>query len=302
MLSRARNRNTGERLRRAFALAFAAAITFAAGCSSLRLGYNNADTLLLHTLDNYLDLNGQQQQLARDRLRVLLAWHRETLLRGYAELVEAAGKRVEARVGADEVFAFNLEMNRRLVRVGDQAAPDLAALALTLQPAQLDRFEKKLAEDNAKSRRESGITGGKRSLEHREQKSLERAREWFGSVSGEQRELIHRALVARTEGEDWWVHESEQRRSDLLALLHRIQAQRPPVDEAAAWLREYFARLAEPRDPDRRARMADYRRGNAELIAGLINTATPEQKSVLLQKLTGYADDFAALAAADKRS
>jgi len=285
-----------------FALAFATAITFGAGCSSLRLGYNNADTFLLHTLDNYLDLNGKQQQLARDRLRVLLAWHRETQLRGYAELVEAAGKRVEAHVGADEVFAFNLEMNRRLVRIGDQAAPDFAALALTLQPVQLDRFEKKLAEDNAKSRRESAITGGKRSLEHREQKSLERAREWFGSVSREQRELIHRTLVARTEGEDWWVHESEQRRSDLLALLHRIQAQRPPVDEAAAWLREYFARLADPHDPDRRTHMTEYRRGNAELIAGLINTATSEQKSVLLNKLTGYADDFAALAAADKRS
>jgi hypothetical protein len=268
----------------------------------VRIGYNNADTLLLYTLDNYLDLTGAQQQLVRDRLRVLLAWHRETQLRGYAELIEAARERVEERVGADEVFAFNLEMNRRLVRVGEQAAPDLAALALTLQPAQLDRFAKKLAEDNAKSRRESAIAGGKRSFEQREQKSLERAREWFGSVSPEQHELIHRTLVARPEGEDWWVHESEQRRNDLLVVLQRIQAQRPPAGEAAEWLREYFARLAEPQDPDRRTHMTEYRRGNAELIAGLINAATPEQKSVLLKKLNGYADDFAALAAADRRS
>ena len=291
MPSRAKDRSTGVKLRTVFALAL---LAIAAGCSSVRVGYNNADTLLLYSLDKYLDLNRPQQQLVRDRVRVLLAWHRSTQLHGYADLIEAAGKRIEGHVAADDVLALNLEMNRRLVAVGEQAAPDVAALALTLQPAQLDRFANKLAEDNIKTRREE--SGRKRSFEHRTRRGIERAEEWFGSVSPRQEDLIRDTLAARPDSEDWWVQERELRRSDLLALLRRIQAEQPTVDEAARWMREYFAMLAEPHDPARRARMHEFRRGNAELIAALINTASPDQKTTLLKKLHGYAEDFTALA------
>lgn len=275
-------------------------IAVSAGCSSLKMGYNNADTLLVYTLDNYLDLSGTQQQLVRDRVRGLLAWHRQTQLRGYAELIDSAGKRLDANVGADEILALNIEMNRRLVMVGEQAAPDLAALALTLQPAQLDRFARKLAEDNEKTRREAA-SGEKRSLDRRAKRSIERAEEWFGHVSPQQNEIIRTALGARPDSEDWWVQERERRRSDLLALLQRIQAERPATDEAARWLSDYFALLAEPREAERRARMMDFRRGNAELIAALVNTASPEQKETMFRKLRGYADDFVTLAAAGTR-
>jgi len=274
-------------------------VVLAAGCSSVRIGYNNADTFLLYTLDNYLDLSGQQQQLVRDRLRTLLAWHRATQLRGYSDVIEGASKRLESRVSGEEIYALNLEMNRRLVLIGDQAAPDLAALALTLRQTQLDRFARKLAEDDAKVRREAARKG---SLEHRVKRSVERTEEWFGSVSPRQLELIRNELATRPDSEDWWLHEREQRRADLLKVLQRIHTEQPTEQEAARWLREYFARIAEPQEPERRARMTEFRHGNAELIAALINASSAEQKAVLVKKLHSYAEDFATLAAATGRS
>ena len=293
MPSRTKDRSTGVKLRFLIVLAAAA---LAAGCSSIRLGYNNADTLLVHGLDSYFDLNTPQEQMVRESVRKLVAWHRATQLHGYADLVESAGKHVEGRVAADEVLAFNLEMNRKLVAIGTQAAPDLAALALTLQPAQLDHFARKLSEDDAKIRRETAAS--KRSLDKRIKRSVERAEEWFGFVSPQQEGLIRSALAQHPDSEDWWVHEREQRRSDLLSVLRRIQAERPAVDEAARWLHDYFARLTEPQDAARRARMNEFRHGNAELIAALINAASAEQKAALLKKLHGYAQDFTALASA----
>ena len=291
MPSRAENRITGFNLRRVLALAL---IALAAGCSSVRMGYNNADTLLVYTFDNYLDLNRAQQQLVRDRVRGLLAWHRSTQLHEYADLIESAGQRLEKRVSADDIFALNLEMNRRLILVGEQAAPDLAALALTLQPAQIDHFAKKLAEDDAKARREAGT--GRRGAEKRLRRGIERAEEWFGSVSPAQHDLIRNTLAQRPDSEDWWVQEREQRRSDLFKVLARIQSQQPAQEEATRWVREYFAHLTQPQQPERLARIVEYRRGNADLIAALINTASPEQKAMLLKKLHGYAEDFTALA------
>jgi hypothetical protein len=293
--STAKDRSTGVKLRRVFA---AALVVLAAGCSSVRIGYNNADTFLLYTLDNYLDLSGQQQQLVRDRLRTLLAWHRATQLRGSTDVSDGASKRLESRVSGEEIYALNLEMNRRLVLIGDQAAPDLAALALTLRQTQLDRFARKLAEDDAKVRREAARKG---SLEQRLKRSVERTEEWFGSVSPRQLELIRNELATRPDSEDWWLHEREQRRADLLKVLQRIHTEQPTEHEAARWLREYFARIAEPQEPERRTRMTEFRHGNAELIAALINASSAEQKAVLVKKLHGYAEDFATLAAATGR-
>ena len=66
---------------------------------------------------------------------------------------------------------------------------------------------------------------------------------------------------------------------------------------AAGWLREYFARLDDPRDPQQRARLETYRQEDAALVAGLVNSATPAQRAKLAKKLGGYAADFGALAA-----
>ena len=267
----------------------------------MRVGYNTADTLLLYTFDKYFDLNGSQQTQLREKIRALLAWHRATQLRGYADLLEAASKQVEGHVAADDVLAFNLEMNRRLVLIGDRAAPDLATLALSLETPQVERFATKLADDNAKTRREAMASDGRHSLEQREKRGVERAEEWFGYVSPQQLALIREALATRPDSDAWWQYEREQRRSDLLHLVRQIQSERPSNEEGARRLRDYFAHLAEPADAERRARMAEYRRGNAELIAALIDAASAEQKATLLKKLRGYADDCLNLAASAAR-
>ena len=39
-----------------------------AACSTIKLGYNNADTLLLHSLDRYVSLTDEQEQMVRELL------------------------------------------------------------------------------------------------------------------------------------------------------------------------------------------------------------------------------------------
>ncbi len=278
-----------------------ALVSLVASCSSVRFGYDNADTLIFYKLDDYVDLTSAQARFVRDRMHALLAWHRSTQLAGYAEFIESAGHRVESRVTAADIYALNVEINRRLLATGDHAAPDIAALALMLESRQIDRLARKLAEDNARNRHEASASG-RQGMEQRVKRSVARAEEWFGSVSPRQNEFIRARLADRGEREETWLVEREQRRSDLLKLVRRIHAEQPSVDVATSWVREYFASIAEPADAERRARMQDYRRDSAEMVAGLLNAATAEQKTVLVHKLRGFADDFAALASRPARS
>lgn len=268
-----------------------------ASCSSLQLGYNNADTLLAYALDSHLDLDDEQQRFAAERIAVLHRWHRSTQLDGYAQLLTDAQRRVAGPVSADDVREFGAAINRQLAAIGAQAAPDLARLALTLRPAQLERLDEKLARETAKARRGLARAAGAASPEPRVERFVERAQDWFGPLTPAQRQLVRASAAQRPEAQDAWLQEREQRNRELVALLGRIRSEQPPPELAADWLREYFHALAEPRDPERRDRLARLRQDNAELIAQLINGASLAQRAAIVKRLRGYAADFSALAA-----
>jgi hypothetical protein len=273
-----------------------AACALAACSTGVKLGYNNADTLLIYTLDGYVGLSSEQDALVRDRAGALLAWHRTTQLRETAQLFENARAKLAGPVTAADVLRFNAAINAQIAAVGEKAAPDIAQLALTLTPEQLTRIERKLATDSSKARRELVQFAGKESLEQRVQKYSERAEFWFGRLSPEQLAIVRDSLAKRPSNAAWWQDERERRQRELVALLQRIRNERPPEATAAIWLRAYFAALQAPPEPARRAAIEEFRQNNAELVAQLFNAATAEQKAQLARRLGGFADDLAALA------
>lgn len=277
-------------------LLVAAAVVLSACSTGVRLGYEYADTLLLYTIDGYVGLTPEQEQLVKERSAALVAWHRSTQLRDYAALLETTRRKLVEPVSAADVLEFNRAVNVRLAALGERAAPDLAQLALTLTPEQLTRLERKLASDNAKARRELVRFAGKGALDERAKKYAERADFWFGSVSREQLELIRPAIAQGPDNAAWWIEERERRQLELLSVLQRIQRERPDEAVATAWLRDYFKLLQNPPDSERRRSMEQFRTTNAQLVAELINAATPDQKAALSRRLAGFADDFLALA------
>jgi len=279
---------------RRFVLASVALLV--AACSQLQLGYNNADTVIAYALDSYLDLDDEQERLARERIGALHRWHRGTQLPGYAKLLGDAQRKLSGQVTAAEVREFNAGIRRALIAIGEQTAPDLAALALTLKPAQLDRMAGKLARDTVKARAELVSLTKEESVEHRVERYVERTEEWFGRLSTAQQEMIRTALSRQPGAQEAWIDERERRQRELVAVMARIYAEQPSPAIATAWLREYFARLDDPRDPQQRARLETYRQEDAALVASLINSATPPQRAKLAKKLGGYVADFDALA------
>ncbi len=270
-----------------------------AGCAAVKLGYNNADTLALFQLDTYFELSPDQEQTVRERVNTLLAWHRSTQLRDYAAFIDKARAKLGGPVTAADVMEFNRQLNARMMTAGDKAAPDIAHLALTLAPEQIDRAAKKFTSDAAKARRELARHADKDSGAERVKKYSERAESWFGRLTDEQSEIIRKSFASRPDDGTWWIDERERRQREFIALLRKIQAERPAEEVAARWFRTYFGQLNVAPDAERRARTESYRRGSAELTAQLINVATPEQRAVLDKKLSDYAQDFKSLAGAN---
>jgi hypothetical protein len=276
-------------------LALALLAVFLAACSTIRVGYNNADTVLLHSLGRYVALTDEQQTMVRQHVGTLMAWHRATQLPDYAAFVQRTLASLDGRVTPAEVLEFNAGLNARLVTLGERAAPDAAALALSLSPAQIDQLERKLIDDNVKARKESAKEL-RQAVDERAKKYAERAEFWLGRVSDEQRRLIRASLAEREVDSLYWIEARERRTRALVDLLRRIQAERPAPDEAARRFRAYFRELARPSDPGQRARAEAFRHDNAELVAQLLNRATPAQLAHLDRRLSGFQAEFTQLA------
>jgi hypothetical protein len=283
-------------LRRARWLLLAGAVWLAACSAGMRVGYNNADTLLAWTLNRYLDLDESQQALVKSRSSQLLAWHRGSQLRDYAALMAQARAATEREITPAEVLAFNRELNERVARLGEAAAPELAALALTLRPAQVDRLRDKLAENNLEWRKEVQADSTN-FREARLRRTVERAESWLGSLTRAQKDMLRVQLADRPNDALTWSEEGARRNAEFVMLLERIVRERPSQAQATAWMRAYFAQLALPPDPARRAFVEQTREANAALIAKLVNSASAAQRAHLARKLAGYEEDATLLAA-----
>jgi hypothetical protein len=271
-----------------FALLFAA-------CSTIKLGYNHADTLLLHGLERYVSLTAEQEHMVRQRVGSLMAWHRATQLADYAAFLQRTRSQIDGDVSPAEVLAFNEGLNARMAALGERAAPDAAALALTLSPAQIEQVEHKLVDENVKARKESAREM-KQAVDERAKKYAERSEFWLGKLSDQQMRIVRTSLANRPVDSLYWIEARERRTRDLVALLRKIQAERPTEEVAANWFRAYFRELAKPSNPDQRARAEAFRRENAQLVAQLVNSATPEQRAQLDKRLSGFAAEFVQLA------
>ncbi|HYE34209.1 DUF6279 family lipoprotein [Methylocaldum sp.] len=290
-------------IRRSYLIVISGTVLLLVACTGVRFGYNHADIFLVASLDEYVDLERAQEKLAKDRISALLAWHRSTQLHAYSALLEEIRTKVKRPITLSEVTGLQQKLYDRLETLGTRAAPELAKLALTLGSGQITRVQHELTNSNAKFRKKFGYirTSMENKLGARAKPFIKRAEFWLGKLTSEQRTLIWEAMARRDNGNYTWADEREARQRDFLAVLSKIQERKPEEQLATRWIRDYFADLAYQTDPQRRAFVQALRQSNAELIAKVIASATPEQRETLDKKLQDYAADFAALAAEDRK-
>jgi len=274
------------------------------GCSSLRLGYTFADTYLNYTLGTSFDLDDTQTALVRARVQALRDWHRTTQLPDYIAYLErlqatfgdpaGAGGPSAGQWRAADVLNVQREFNTRLLLIGEHAAPDLAQLALSLRPAQIDAFAAKLGRDAAKARAEAARRD---TLDARVEHTVEQIENWAGALNGAQINVIRQALANAPDLQALWLEERERRDRDLLALLRDVIRDPPQQPVVARRLQDYFKQIEQPTEPARGARVKQRREAYAAMLAPVINRMTAEQRTAMQRKLRGYAEDLAALAA-----
>ena len=162
-----------------------------AGCTAMRIGYRQADTILAWRADDYLDFNPQQKHDFRERLDRLLEWHRYEQLPEYAVFVSTAVKKGQSGLKREDIKWFVEGIKSRYRIIIDHGVDDAVDVLATITPDQIVALQKQWGKDNRKFASERELNG---TLAERKRSRLKRVlkeiADWTGNLTNEQEAQI----------------------------------------------------------------------------------------------------------------
>jgi hypothetical protein len=267
-------------------------------CSAIKLAYNNLPTVSYWWLDGYLDFDSEQSPKVRDELAQLLAWHRQNELPRLSAMLQDAQALAPAEVTPEQVCAMADRIRERLLAVSERAEPAGTELALNLTDAQLQQLERKYAKNNATYRKDWLDRTPAQVQEKRYDQFLDRAEDFYGRLSTEQRDLLKQQVAQSVFDPRLADAERRKRQQEALVLLRGFVAGKPSPAEARAALHGYIQRIAEPPPGPWHDQQQALLQEGCRNTAALHNNTTASQRAQAVRRLQAYQDDLRQLVAA----
>jgi len=265
-----------------------------AGCSTIKLVYNQSDDLLYWWVDAYVDLEGEQKPLTRDALSDLQRWHRQHQLPEYIALLQKARALAPHDISSAQVCAVTEEVKASFLVVMRHIEPAAARLGTQLSAQQLRHMRKRYEKTN-KDWREDWLEGSaEKRLRYRNKQALNRLEDFYGRLDEAQREVLQQWLSESKFQATTNYAERERRQNDSLMTLQRMAESDSPAS-AQSLLRGWVDRAFSSPNEGYRAYSQALWQENCTGFAKLHNSTTPAQRQRLLESLRGYENDFRAL-------
>ena len=264
-----------------------------AGCNMLRFGYGQIDVYAGWQADAYFNLDPDQRQEFNKRFVRLHEWHRQTQLPDYAAFLTAIRERIRKGASSEDarwVMDGVMSRYRALVK---HSADDMAAVLMTVTPAQLEHLKQRWEKDNRRFEREHKLReGAQEQRRAASRRALERVRDWTGNLTLEQEEKIA-TLAAEVPMNHRLRHEDRMRRQREF---FQLMAQRDDPRKFAERLRGYLANWDQGRDPEYQKLWEQWLRKQADFYVAVLRMLTPEQRATVERRIQNYVDDFTRLA------
>ncbi len=263
-------------------------IALLAACSRAAFMYNRLDFLVPWYLDDYVELNGEQEEQLDQWLAPFLAWHRREELPRYVALIDEARSALADGLTLEELQHLSIEVDAAGDRIERQmmewvlplgevlSDEQIAELIDNLQEEQNDYKEEYLDRD-AQEYLQDGIDG----LE-------ERADDYLGRLSRDQRAMIAEGMTQRIRFDALWLQDRAQWIERLAVLLQREPGWQLGV-------RESLAQRWDSASPEYR-RVYEHNVGAIQQITvALINSRSERQDRHLRDKLNDLRSDIVGL-------
>jgi len=278
-------------------LAFASALQ---ACSAVKIAYNQAPTLAYLYLDGYMDFNDVQSTQVKAELTKMQAWHRQTQLPAYVDLLQKVQQKMPQDITTSQACDVFADVRQKALAMTDYVEPAALSLAATFTQTQLDAMQRKFAKGNT-TWREDYLEGNARDIFEKRQKSaLKRSEMLYGSVTDKQRGLIALQIEKSQFKAALSYAERQRRQKDILQTLGKVIANPASPQDVANLqkdMRSLLERSVTSPDAAYRSYLEVVTQEGCASFAELHNTTSPEQRKKAVEVLAGYEQDFKLLMA-----
>lgn len=262
------------------------------GCG-VRFVYNQLDWLIPWYLEDYVELEREQESLFEARLQSYLAWHRTDQLPRYSAFLHQVADNAEQGLTEQDIARIEDQTEQFAQALMDRMLNDLIDLLATANDAQIEQLFEQLQKDNAEYRREYIEVSAEKQREQRYKEVIKYAERWTGRLADNQIKQI----ADRVKKFELMGPEIEVARLAWQDEFKRVLALRA---DRAAYEAAFKKLISEPdfgRSEELKRKLAYNSDLAVKLYLELDKTLTSKQRSHMVKKLRSYADDFQLLSA-----
>lgn len=263
-----------------------------AGCG-VRFVYNQLDWLIPWYLEDYVELERDQETLFEERLQSYLAWHRTDQLPRYSAFLHQVADRAEKGLTQEDIAHIEDQTEQFAQALMDRMLNDLIDLLETASDEQIEQLFQRLEQDNKEYRREYIEVSADKQKKQRYKEVIKYAERWTGRLSDEQVKQI---------GE--WVVQFELMGPEIEAArvawqdeFRRVLALRSDRKVYEAAFKKLISNPDFGRSDELKRKLAYNSELAVKLYLQLDKTLTQRQREHMVKKLRSYADDFQLLSA-----
>jgi len=215
------------------ALALACCLLLGA-CSSTTFFYNRLDFLVPWYVDDYVDLDREQNAYLDRQLEPFLAWHRYRELPRYAQLLAQLRELLEEPVELSGLEQFTRHVEDAVDRVQMRSLDWMLPLGRRLSDAQIEEFMASLEETQRDYEEEYLERDEDTFRDDSYERLLDRCEDYLGRLTRAQKQTLRAAVADLRRSDRVWLEERQQWIHRLRNLLRREPGWRDGVREALA--------------------------------------------------------------------
>ena len=262
-----------------------------AGCSRMNLAYRNLHLLIPWSLNDYLDMNRDQQKAFRSQLREHLSWHCQTQLPTYLDKIEHLQLQVrQGSVDEAALRAHYQDAKQAVQAIALEITPTTTRLLRELDDGQIRQLNTALEDERREREKKYLKPPLEKQISERAKRMRERVDQWLGSTSVSQRQRIREWAHTLGPQNQFWLDNRAQWQRALVAALEKRNEQgfeehvaKLLQDRESLWTAEYQVAFA-------RAEQA-----SIDLVEDIYATSNAKQRRYLDDQLEGLRKDLSSL-------
>ena len=270
---------------------FMALLLTVTACSRVGLAYRNLDLIIPWTLNDYLDINGEQKDWFNDRLNEHLNWHCTTQLPGYLDWLDRLKNMVQTNQVTDQALQQRArEAKAAIAETAREITPSAIELLQGLNDDQVADMDAAFVKDQRKRQQQYLKPTLQQQIQERSERMEKRLNDWLGPLSETQRQRVQawsRALG--DQNQQWIANRAHWQNQFSEAVAQRNRPNFPKrieqllVDRESLWTPAYRQAFDKTEAQAR------------SLLVDVMADSTATQREHLLRKIDRVKKDFSDL-------